>query len=394
MSVGSGASGPGEFDSQALELARLDGQATAELGLHGALDMVPARTVPGAANDAFVNNTSLNVVGKTADGGWRWDTGAVSYPVDVNPSSGIEVRPLPEMSLADSQGNLPPIDTTGYFGKGFFSQRYDMATGMMNDPSLPWYQRTIAGGLATAIAPMMLTEEAGRGILNVPADASIAGQLWARSNLQSDPADATVDRLNATVHMTSAFGNALAVGSLAEAPLNKAVSSLDNIGLSAPKSASTTLAPEYLPGYSEGDILAIPKGARPPASDYLTQAYQDAHAALFEDGVVRIQPSAPTGTIGRTETWVIPKSVANDAIAKAGGDVGKLEQLLGYDPGYLGSSPVRIDIPAPTGYRIPTGNEFGANNYWRPGGLTSPGGLPEAVIKPVPAGSYVVSPAF
>lgn len=91
----------------------------------------------------------------------------------------------------------------------------------------------------------------------------------------------------------------------------------------------------------------------------------------------------PTGIIGKTETWVIPPSVAHEAIAKPIGDVGKLEQLLGLDPGYLGSSPVRVDIPASAGYRIPTGNKFAANNFWRPGGLTWPGGLPEAVIYPV-----------
>eukprot|EP01042_Synura_sphagnicola_P001842 gene1842-2165_t len=103
---------------------------------------------------------------------------------------------------------------------------------------------------------------------------------------------------------------------------------------------SAALVPEYLPGYNETDILAMPKGARPPAaSDYLTQDYQDAHATLFENGAVRIQPSAPTGTIGRTETWVLPPSVADNAIAQAGGDVSLLEKLLGLDPGYLGNSP-------------------------------------------------------
>ncbi|PND65910.1 hypothetical protein C1X10_27615, partial [Escherichia coli] len=78
-SGGGGAGRHGEIDNHALELARLDGQATAELGLHGAMDMVPARTFPVVASDAFFNSTSLNVVGKTAGGGWEWNTGAVSY---------------------------------------------------------------------------------------------------------------------------------------------------------------------------------------------------------------------------------------------------------------------------------------------------------------------------
>jgi filamentous hemagglutinin len=109
---------------------------------------------------------------------------------------------------------------------------------------------------------------------------------------------------------------------------------------------------------------------------------------------VRIQPAAPTGTIGRTETWVFPKSLADDAVASSGGDVRALEKLLGLDDGYLGGAPVRVDIPKPLGYRIPTGNEFGANSFWRPGGVTWPGGLPEAVINPVLPGGYVVNPVF
>jgi len=52
-----------------------------------------------------------------------------------------------------------------------------------------------------------------------------------------------------------------------------------------------------------------------------------------------------------------------------------------------------IDIPSPQGYRIPTGNEFGANAFWRAGGYTS-GHLPEAIIDPVPVGSYTASPIF
>lgn len=140
------------------------------------------------------------------------------------------------------------------------------------------------------------------------------------------------------------------------------------------------------------EILSIKKGDRPDPSTYLSKEYMDAHAKLFDGGAVRIQPSAPTGTIGRTETWVLPKSTADEALARAGGDIRKLEELLGFDKGYLGDSPVLVDIPNPTGYRIPNGNEFGANHHWRPGGLTYPGNLPEAVINPVPDGHYTVKP--
>ena len=142
------------------------------------------------------------------------------------------------------------------------------------------------------------------------------------------------------------------------------------------------------------EILSTPKGQRPNPVTYLSAEYLAEHAAMFKSGVARVQPSAPSGKIGRTETWVLPKSVADEAISRAGGDVGKLEKLLGLDSGYLGSSPVRVDIPSPTGYRIPTGNEFGANDYWRPGGYTWPGGLPEAVVDAVLPSNYAVTKVF
>ena len=72
------------------------------------------------------------------------------------------------------------------------------------------------------------------------------------------------------------------------------------------------------------------------------------------------------------------------------GDVSKLEDLLGFDRGYLGTNPVRVDIDSPSGLRMPSGNELGANNYWEPGGYTS-GGVKEAVIDPAPSGTYIVN---
>lgn len=170
-----------------------------------------------------------------------------------------------------------------------------------------------------------------------------------------------------------------------------------NWGLAARRAGAvrlTELEPQYQPGKCELAVVETPKGQRPAAATYLTEAYKAAHAALFAHGAVRIQPTAPTGKIGFTETWVLPPSVADAAIARAGGDPRKLEELLGLDAGYLGAAPVRVDIPAPQNYRIPSGNEFAANAFWRPGGLTWEGGLPEAVIDPVLPGGYVVTPVF
>lgn len=38
--------------------------------------------------------------------------------------------------------------------------------------------------------------------------------------------------------------------------------------------------------------------------------------------------------------------------------------------GELGTNPVRVDIPNPTGLRMPSGNELGANAQWLPDGKT------------------------
>ncbi len=58
--------------------------------------------------------------------------------------------------------------------------------------------------------------------------------------------------------------------------------------------------------------------------------------------------------------------------------------------GDLGTQPIRIDVPNPTGLRMPSGNEWGTNAQWIPGGYTS-GGVIEAVIDSPSPGQYMVS---
>ena len=87
----------------------------------------------------------------------------------------------------------------------------------------------------------------------------------------------------------------------------------------------------------------------------------------------------------------MPKSVADKLIKEANGDVKVLERLLSLEPGTLGANPVRVDISSPSGLRIPSGNELGANSQWIPGGATA-GGIPEATIDPAPPGTYVTTP--
>ena len=142
------------------------------------------------------------------------------------------------------------------------------------------------------------------------------------------------------------------------------------------------------------DIIHTPKGQRPNPSTYLTQEYINQHLDMFRGGVTKFYATAPAGTVGPPDgAFVFPSSYADDIIAQAKGDVRVLEELLGFDSGDLGDSPVRIDISNPQGLRMPSGNERGVNDYWLPGGYTS-GGIPEAIIDPTPSGQYTIDYYF
>lgn len=147
-----------------------------------------------------------------------------------------------------------------------------------------------------------------------------------------------------------------------------------------------------IPKLQVDEILETPKGSRPDPSTYLSKDYIASHLKEFENGATKIMTKAPTGTVGPPDgTFVMPSSVADDIIAQANGSISKLEELLGFPKGSLGNNPVRVDIPAPHGLRIPSGNEPGANSKWIPGGYTS-GGTLEAIINPVPPGKYTIKP--
>ena len=120
----------------------------------------------------------------------------------------------------------------------------------------------------------------------------------------------------------------------------------------------------------------------------------DRHLQPFRNGVTKICATLPLGPVGPPGgTFVIPKRVADQVIAKAGGDVSKLEALLSLKPGTLGEHPIRIDIARPYGLRIPSGDEYGANRQWRPGGYTK-SGIPEATIDTPQPGEYWCSNIF
>ena len=158
---------------------------------------------------------------------------------------------------------------------------------------------------------------------------------------------------------------------------------------------------KYIRGaYTKKDILDIKpdsqKGIfRPDVEDYLTPKYIEAHRQLFKNGASRFQKFQPSenwngGIVGGddgTSFWLSKEHA--DIIEKvANGDNRLYEIILGFDDGYLGDGPLyRLDVTpevvAEKGLSIPSGNEAGANDWWRPTGRTFPGDIPEGVMEDI-----------
>jgi hypothetical protein len=185
---------------------------------------------------------------------------------------------------------------------------------------------------------------------------------------------------------------------VASAKQAKAINKLAKMLDDTPKANLTKADVDFIVNIKPDRLKGI---SRPNPEDYLDLEYINAHKALFEDGVSRIQKYSPEdwrgGTVGAIDgtSFVSPKAYIDAVIETSNGDNRILEKILGLKKGYFGdTSPVRIDItPANVNnLHIPSGNETGAiNDFWRPGGRTYPGGLPEAVIDEIPKGDYTWS---
>jgi hypothetical protein len=93
------------------------------------------------------------------------------------------------------------------------------------------------------------------------------------------------------------------------------------------------------------------------------------------------------GQLGRPDGLFVTTPAAADRIERtAAGDRAMVKKQLGIPPQYWNEPIYRVDIdPVDQVYlRMPSGLEQGANELFRWGGYTS-GGIPEAVINPVPA---------
>ncbi len=148
----------------------------------------------------------------------------------------------------------------------------------------------------------------------------------------------------------------------------------------------------------QDEIRSQPKGQRPDPSRYLPQEYIDTHLKQFESGASYFVPTDVLDTYGRNKLgmpdntqFVMPTSQLNDVIKESGGDIVKLEEIMGIPEGsWQGKQLSIIDVsnPVELNLRMPSGNEMGANPEWLPGGKL-PTGMSEAVIDNIPEGKYI-----
>ena len=152
---------------------------------------------------------------------------------------------------------------------------------------------------------------------------------------------------------------------------------------------------KYKNGVTPKEILEINKGDRPNPEDIYNSTYLKMHNQQFKNGASRFQKFQPSeswngGIVGGndgTSFW-LSKEHADIIEMVANGDNRLYEIILGLDEGYLGDGPLyRLDVTpevvAKKGISIPSGNEAGANDWWRPTGRTFPGDIPEGIMKDI-----------
>lgn len=168
--------------------------------------------------------------------------------------------------------------------------------------------------------------------------------------------------------------------------LLQGVAGMALLGL-GPKMAKGIKPPQFKPGFSEADILAIPKGSRPDPSEYLTPQFISKHLAQFDKGASRLMSKGNLDKYGIGQkdgtSFIAPRHEIDQLLARTKGNPRALEDALGLPKNFFesGGELVRVDLPKPRdmNLRIPSGNEAGANESWIPGGKL-PEGTSEAVI--------------
>lgn len=150
-------------------------------------------------------------------------------------------------------------------------------------------------------------------------------------------------------------------------------------------------------------LINMEKETRLDPNDYISKEEIRRHIRIFEEeGVAKIisyesldnSKTKYSGYIGPKEgQYATSEVIIEKAIKASDGDPRKLEKLLALDEGSLGENPVVIKPKKISFLEFPSGNEKGANDYWKPGGYRS-GGIPEVVVNQFAPGEYTVKPIF
>ncbi len=136
------------------------------------------------------------------------------------------------------------------------------------------------------------------------------------------------------------------------------------------------------------EILATEKGQRPAPETYLPAEYIAEHLRNFDDGASRIliRSSYEEYGIGKPDAgkseFVLTNVDARKMLDESGGDPIKLAQMLGIPEDQLANdSLVLVQFHPTSSYAslMPSGNEWGANDQWLPGGKLPHGDL-EAIV--------------
>ncbi|MFN3405302.1 MAG: hypothetical protein ACK40G_14475 [Cytophagaceae bacterium] len=138
------------------------------------------------------------------------------------------------------------------------------------------------------------------------------------------------------------------------------------------------------------DAVQKPKGSRPNPNTYLSEKYINDHLNIFiMEGIgsrLVLKKDYQRFGIGKPDPgkteYIALKSELDNLIIKCNGKIEEISKALGLSKEQLQGGLVRIDfkITSSKFIDIPSGNEFGTNNNWIPGGKL-PSGNSEVIIK-------------
>jgi hypothetical protein len=138
------------------------------------------------------------------------------------------------------------------------------------------------------------------------------------------------------------------------------------------------------------EAFSKPKGSRPDPSIYLSQKYIDDHLSKFNNegkaSRIVLKDSYDEYGIGKPDVekteFVSLKSDIDKLLSEANGNINIVASELGVPVEQLQGGLVRIDfnINSNNTVFIPSGNEFGTNPQWIPGGKLV-NGKSEAIVK-------------